>query len=114
MNDLRTLRIALWATLLFAGQALQIVAATHWHSASEAVASAATSLPQAPADDPAGHDGCLLCQAAAHGGDRAPPPSPWVLRVAHESRALWLPAGGFIATAPLPSHAWQGRAPPQV
>jgi hypothetical protein len=108
------LPVAVWLLLLLCANALQVVAATHWHSNAIAIAAGSGSAPQPPAPDGVDHDGCLFCQVAAHSGASAPPTAPWALFTVIESRAgslQFVPA----ATARLtPSHAWQGRAPPLV
>lgn len=107
------LPVALWLLLLLSANALQVVAATHWHSHAVSVAASTGSAP-APAPSPDGidHDGCLLCQVAAHAGSSAPPPAPWALYTVLESQSASLQV--LLPAPPLlrPAHAWQGRAPP--
>lgn len=106
------LRIVAWALLLLAGQALQVAAVTHSHRFQPAMADAASSQTSTP--DLPGHDGCVLCQVAAHAGGIAPPPAPWVLHLAPAVHAQIVRDSGPFLVALRPSHAWQGRAPPQV
>src|SRR5512139_419602 len=108
------LPVAAWLLLLLSANALQVVAATHWHSSAISAAAGTGQAPHAPAPDGVDHDGCLLCQVAAHAGTAAPPPAPWAQFTVIESRAASLQV--FHAAAPLsaPSHAWQGRAPPTI
>lgn len=110
----RDLRVALWALLLLAGNALQVVAATHWHSNAISAAVAGHSQPQAPAQDGIDHDGCLLCQVAAHAGNVAPPPAPWIQHRVEQAQAAIQDSARDPALIDVPSHAWQGRAPPRV
>jgi hypothetical protein len=106
------LPIALWLLLLLSANALQVVAANHWHSNAIAVAADAGSAPHVP--DGIDHDGCLLCQVAAHAGSSAPPPAPWALFCVIESSAASLQVALPADPRLLPSHSWQGRAPPRV
>lgn len=107
------LPVALWLLLGLSATGLQGLAATHWHNAAVAtLASAGTDHP-IPADG-VDHDGCLLCQVAAHAGTAAPPPAPWVLFTVTESHAASLQLVQPAAPLRRPSHAWQGRAPPTV
>jgi hypothetical protein len=108
------LRVVLWALLLLAGNALQVVAATHWHSSAISAAVAGHSQPQTPTQDGIDHDGCLLCQVAAHAGNAAPPPAPWVQHVVEQSHASIADSAHDAALIVVPSHAWQGRAPPRA
>jgi len=106
------LRMLAWALLLLAGHALQVAAVTHWHGALPAAADVAA--PQTPVPDLPGHDGCVLCQVAAHTGGSAPPPAPWILHIPHETRAATLRVDGSTFDVLRLSHAWQGRAPPRA
>jgi hypothetical protein len=108
------LPVGLWLLLLLSANALQIVAATHWHSNAISVAASSGSAPHAPAPDGTDHDGCLLCQVAAHAGTAAPPPAPWALFTVLESRSASLQVVHPAAALLRPSHSWQGRAPPTV
>jgi hypothetical protein len=106
------LPVALWLLLLLSANALQVVAASHWHGNAIAAVASTGPAPHAPAPDGIDHDGCLLCQVAAHSGAAAPPPAPWSLYTVIESHAASLQ--DIQPAAPLlrPSHSWQGRAPP--
>jgi hypothetical protein len=108
------LPVALWLLLLLSANALQVVAATHWHSAAISAVADTGAAPHAPAPDGIDHDGCLLCQIAAHAGTAAPPPSPWALFTLIESRSASLQVVDRAAPRPRPTHSWQGRAPPLV
>ncbi len=108
------LPVAAWLLLVLSANALQAVAATHWHSSALAVAASAGTAPHAPAPDGIDHDGCLLCQVAAHAGASAPPPAPWALAVVIESHSASLRVDPAAAPSAQPSHAWQGRAPPRA
>jgi hypothetical protein len=110
----RGLRVALWMLLLLAGNALQVVAATHCHSTAIAAVGTSGAQPHGPLQDGIDHDGCLLCQAAAHLGGGASPPASWALANALESRTASPPAAQRGIVTPRPSHSWQGRAPPRV
>jgi hypothetical protein len=92
-NDLP---VALWLLLLLTANALQVVSATHWHS---------TTID---------HDGCLLCQVAAHTGSGAPPPAPWALFCVAASHAAELQVIHPAVPQSRASYSWQGRAPPLV
>jgi len=102
-------RFALILLTLVATVTLQLAAATHWHPAAASVS--ADSTPAAPAGDQ--NDGCLLCQAA-HLSASAPPPAQWALFEAPRASLHINDAVQCGAGIPLPSHAWQGRAPPRV
>lgn len=106
------LPVALWLLLLLSANALQVVAATHWHSTAISAAAVPGAAPHAPAPDGIDHDGCLLCQVAAHAGSVAPPPAPWALFTVLESHATSLQVSQPAAPRLRPSHSWQGRAPP--
>jgi hypothetical protein len=106
------LPVAVWLLLLLSANALQVVAATHWHSTAVSAVAVEGSAPHSPAPDGIDHDGCLLCQVAAHAGSAAPPPSPWALYTAIESRSASLQAIDLAAPRLGPTHSWQGRAPP--
>jgi hypothetical protein len=106
------LPVALWLLLLLSANALQVVAATHWHNSAVAVAAESGSAPHAPLPDGIDHDGCLLCQVAAQAGTAAPPPAPWTLYTVLESRSASLQAIQPATPQLRPSHSWQGRAPP--
>ena len=108
------LPVALWLLLLLTANALQVVSATHWHSTAIESAAGSASSPHLPLPDGIDHDGCLLCQVAAHTGTGAPPPAPWALFTVVESQAASLLVSHPAALQPRPSHAWQGRAPPLV
>lgn len=108
------LPVALWLLLLLSANALQVVAATHWHSTAISVAAGAGPAPHSPTPDGIDHDGCLLCQVAAHAGNAAPPPSPWALYTVIESRSASLQALQPAAPLLRPAHSWQGRAPPRA
>lgn len=110
----RKIRVALWALLLLAGNALQVVAATHWHSSAIFAAAAGHSQSRTPAQDGIDHDGCLLCQVAAHAGNAGPPPAPWIQHVVEQSHAAIADSAHDGAQIVVASHAWQGRAPPRV
>lgn len=117
MNQLpgrRSLRSALLLLCLLATGAVQLTAATHWHSSAQGGVAADSPTPRPPSGDGPAHDGCLLCQVAAHAGATAPPPSPWAL-VSVQETALHSDAAARAAV-PLhrPSHSWQGRAPPRI
>jgi hypothetical protein len=105
-------RLALLLLCLLASGTVQLAAATHWHRALPTATS--DQVPRAPAGDGVDHDGCLLCQVAAHAGTMAAPPAPWVLASALESRAVFHLAADRDIVTPRPSHSWQGRAPPRV
>jgi hypothetical protein len=108
------LPVALWLLLLLSANALQVVAATHWHSTALAAVAESGAAPHAPAPDGIDHDGCLLCQVAAHVGAAAAPPSPWALFTVIESRSAALQAIQPAVPLLRPAHSWQGRAPPRV
>lgn len=106
------LPVGLWLLLLSAN-AVQVVASTHWHSSTVTLAARADSGSPAPAaPDGVDHDGCLLCQVAAHAGTAAPPPAPWALFTVLESSSASLQANQPAGPRPRPAHSWQGRAPP--
>lgn len=108
------LPVALWLLLLLSANALQIVAATHWHNNVISAAATGDSAPHAPLPDGIDHDGCLLCQIAAHAGAAAAPPAPWALFAVLESRSASLQVVQPAAPLLRPAHSWQGRAPPLV
>jgi len=108
------LPVGLWLLLLLSANALQVVAATHWHSTAISAAVIGDAGPHAPAPDGADHDGCLLCQVAAHAGMAAPPPAPWALFTVLESRSASLQVARPAVPLLRPAHSWQGRAPPLV
>lgn len=108
------LPVALWLLLFLSANALQVVAATHWHSTAVSPVAGAGSPQPLPAPDGLHQDDCALCQVAAHAGSSAPPPAPWSLYTIIESDAASLQVAQLAAPLPLPSHSWQGRAPPQV
>ena len=108
----RRWRGAVLLLCLLATGTVQLAAATHWHAPAQPVIAAGSSAPDAPASDGLGHDGCLLCQVAAHAGSAAPPPAPWMLASTLEAAVRFDAAtqGGILIDRP--SHSWQGRAPP--
>jgi len=108
------LPVALWLLLLLSANALQVVAATHWHSTAISAVADSGPAPHSPAPDGIDHDGCLLCQVAAHAGNAAPPPSPWALYTVIESRSAALQALPPAPPPLRPAHSWQGRAPPRA
>jgi len=105
------LPVALWLLLFLSANALQVVAATHWHSTTVSPVAGAAS-PQPPPPDGLHQDDCALCQVAVHAGSSAPPPAPWSLYALIESHAASLQVTRPAAPLTLPSHSWQGRAPP--
>lgn len=104
-------RAALVLLSLVATGAVQLAAATHWHTLVAGTA-ATGSAPQSPAGD-AG-DGCLLCQVSAHLTSAAPPPAPWVHFAAPHTTSVFDDVAQRGVAILLPSHAWQGRAPPRI
>lgn len=106
----RPLQVALWALLVLAGNALQVVAATHWHS--NALVVSTQSQPASP--DGIDHDGCLLCQVAAHMGTAAAPPAQWVSINLLQSQSAAMQEVAAAVPRLRPAHSWQGRAPPRV
>ena len=108
------LPVALWLLLLLSANALQLVAATHWHNTAISAVASSGSAPHAPTPEGSDHDGCLLCQVAAHAGTAAPPPSPWALYTVTESRSAAVQAVQPVAPLLRPAHSWQGRAPPRA
>lgn len=110
----RRWRGAVLLLCLLATGTVQLAAATHWHHPAQPGIATGSSTPGAPATDGLGHDGCLLCQVAAHAGSAAPPPAPWMLASALEAAAGFDAAsqGGILVH--LASHSWQGRAPPRI
>jgi hypothetical protein len=110
----RRWRSALLLLCLAAVGSVQLAAATHWHPAAQPAVSFGTHAPEVPADGGPDHDGCLLCQVAAHAGGAAPPPAPWALVSVLETgvASTGTAEGGCLLYAP--SHSWQGRAPPRA
>ena len=110
----RRWRSAVLLLCLLATGTVQLAAATHWHQPAQPGIAAESSTPDAPASDGLGHDGCLLCQVAAHAASAAPPPAPWMLASVLEAAAGFDAAtqgGNSVRRA---SHSWQGRAPPRI
>lgn len=108
----RRWRSALLLLCLLATGSVQLAAATHWHQSAQPEISAGSPAPGAPGG--VDHDGCLLCQVAAHAASAAPPPAPWALVSSLETsvESSGAAQGGVLVYAP--SHSWQGRAPPKA
>jgi hypothetical protein len=103
------LALALFA--IFAMGAQQVVAQSHWHTATVAQAGAATA--PTPDQGHSRHDNCLLCQIASHATAAAPPTA--VLRlVPVEEFTVRVAEVRPLVFTPMPVHDWQSRGPPTV
>jgi hypothetical protein len=104
-------RLAFLLLVLFAANAQQLVAQTHWHAAMPQVGASADASPAQPAPGTL-HDDCLLCQIAAHAGAVAPPPAMLPAGSVTHCHAGEAAQSASLVCVTRPSHAWQSRGPP--